>query len=60
MSYEWADVGSGIPAISYDLPLQQVNRDADGGGVSGEVEGVPRAVPEVDGEELAEEGGRLP
>ena len=33
---------------------------ADGGGESGEVEGVPRAVPEVDGEELAEEGGRLP
>ena len=33
---------------------------ADGRGVSGEVEGVPRAVPEVDGEELAEEGGALP
>lgn len=32
---------------------------ADGGVGSGEVEGVPRAVPEVDGEELAEEGGRL-
>lgn len=29
-------------------------------GVSGEVEGVPQAVPEVDGEELAEERGRLP
>ena len=48
------------PAISYDLPLPQVNRDVDDGGGSGEVEGVPRAVPEVDGEELAEEGGRLP
>lgn len=31
----------------------------DSGG-SGEVEGVPRAVPQVDGEKLAEEGGRLP
>ena len=41
MSYEWADVGSGIPAISYDLPLQQVHRGAYGGGGSGEVEGVP-------------------
>lgn len=49
------------PTISYDVPLQQVNRVADGGvGESGEVEGVPRAVPEVDGEELAEERGRLP
>lgn len=33
---------------------------ADGGGVLGEVEGVPRAVPEVEGEEFAEEGRCLP
>lgn len=50
----------GLLQQSHDLPLQQVNRDADGGDGLGEVEGVPRAVPEVDGEELAEERGRLP
>ena len=60
MSRDARRVFSGRASVVSKVTASSTKGYSWGGVVSGEVEGVPRAVPQVDGEELAEEEGCLP